>query len=228
MKGTIQVYNSLKDFIFRNQILPGERIYLDDLSKKMNISITPLREALNRLVQEGLVCHNANRAYFLRIISIDEVIQLYEFCEALETYAIEQAAKNITPQDLSDLQQNLMRYKKAIEEHYTRDRFLINNEFHLRIARLSQNSIIVENLEKAFEKIVWKWKVENIMLGRGPEAFDEHWAIYASLENHDVAGAVTTMRDHIITTKEDVVRILRAKESLFTGSGQNENVNKPL
>ncbi len=223
MQVGLQVYKSLKEFIFNNQILPGERLYLESLSKKLNISVTPLREALNRLVQEGLVYHHANRAYTLRIISVSEVKELYDFCEALETYAIQQVAKDVAPADLSELQQNLMKYKKVIEGNYTRDRFLINNEFHLHIARLSRNSIIVQTLEKAFEKIMWKWKVENIMQGRGSEAFDEHKAIYTSLEKHDVAGSVTSMRNHIITTKEDVLRILglSARESLFTDANHS-------
>jgi len=215
MTKTIQVYNILREFIFQNQILPGERIYLESLSKSLNISPTPLREALNRLVQEGFVAHNSNRGYTLRVMTTTEVEKLYDFCEALETYAVERAVSNMTQSDLTDLQENLTRYKKSIEENYSRERFLINNQFHLKLARLSRNEIIVENLGRVFEKLIWKWKLENIMQGRGPEAYHEHMAIYTALEMRDVPGAITNLRTHIINTKNSVLRMLNMKEDLF-------------
>jgi len=73
MTKTVQVYNILKEFIFKNQILPGERIYLENLSAKLNSSPTPLREALNRLVQEGYFSHSSNRGYTLRVIANSDV-----------------------------------------------------------------------------------------------------------------------------------------------------------
>lgn len=218
MTKTVQVYNILKDFIFTNQILPGERIYLENLSARLNMSLTPLREALNRLVQEGYFSHNSNRGYILKVIQNDEVDKLYEFCEAIETYAIERAISNVTPSDLPELKENLLRYKKSMEENYSRERFLINNEFHLKIATLSNNKIIVENLRQILEKLVWKWKLENIVHGRGPQAYDEHMAIYTSLEMQDVQGAVNNLRMHIINTKKSVMKMLKMRENLFVGS----------
>jgi DNA-binding GntR family transcriptional regulator len=218
MTKTVQVYNILKEFIFKNQILPGERIYLENLSTKLNISPTPLREALNRLVQEDYFSHSSNRGYTLRVIANSDVEKFYEFCEAIETYAIERATNNITPADLAEFRENLTRYKESIEGNYSRQRFLINNEFHLKIATLSGNKIIVENLKQILEKLIWKWKLENIVHGRGPQAYDEHMAIYISLENRDVQGAVNHLRNHIINTKNSVMKMLDMRENLFVGS----------
>jgi DNA-binding GntR family transcriptional regulator len=218
MKPRLETYKSLKDFILMNHVLPGERLYLQALSAKLNISTTPLREALNRLIQEEFINHNTNGSYTLRAISITEIEQLYDYCEALETYLVRKAAKNVSPSDLSALKENLRTYGDVIEQNYTRDRFLINNQFHLKIAGLGGNEMMVKKLENAFERIVWKWKVENIMEGRGPMAFDEHQAIYAALEQHDEAGAAESMRNHIITTKEHVLKKLSDKEHLFTST----------
>lgn len=218
MTKTVQVYNTIKEFIFQNQILPGERIYIENLSESLKISTTPLREALNCLVQEGYVSHNSNRGYTLKVITNSEVEKFYEFCEAIEVYAIERAVENITPADLADLEKNLLCYRKSIEENYSRERFLINNEFHLKIAKLSGNEIIVENLKGILEKIVWKWKLDNIAHGRGPQAYDEHMAIYKSLENRDKQEAIIALRTHITNTKNSVKRLLNMRETLFKGS----------
>lgn len=215
MTKTMKTYNTVKEFILENRIHPGERIYIKDLSTRLNISTTPLREALNRLVQEGFVNHNSHRGYVLQVITISEVEKLYEFSEALETYAIGRAVKNVTPSDLADLQENLSRYKKSIEESYSRERFVINNEFHLKIARLSRNEFIIENVERILEKIALKWKLENMAQGRGPVVYDEHMAIYTSLKRFDAESAILNMRNHIINAKKDVLKILRMKEDLF-------------
>jgi DNA-binding GntR family transcriptional regulator len=215
MTKVLQAYNIIKEFIFENKIHPSERLYLESLSKRLKISLTPLREALNRLVQEGYVAHNSHRGYILKVITTDEVEKLYEFCEALQTHAVERAVYNVAPSDLADLKENLLRYKKIIEESYSRERFLINNEFHLKITRLGGNEFIVESLERILEKLVLKWKLENIAHGRGPAAYDEHVAIYTSLERRDAGSAITNMRNHIINTKTDVLKILKMREGLF-------------
>jgi DNA-binding GntR family transcriptional regulator len=215
MTKVLQAYNIIKEFIFENKIHPGERLYLESLSKRLKISLTPLREALNRLVQEGYVAHNSHRGYILEVITTDEVEKLYEFCEALQTHAVERAVYNVSPSDLAGLKENLLRYKKIIEESYSRERFLINNEFHLKITRLGGNEFIVESLERILEKLVLKWKLENIAHGRGPAAYDEHMAIYTSLERRDAGSAITNMRNHIINTKTDVLKILKMREGLF-------------
>jgi len=206
----------LRDTIFKNQILPGQRIYLENLSEQLKISQTPLREALNRLVQEGLFSHDSNRGYTLRVIQNSDVEKFYEFCEAIETYAIARAIDNVTELDLKELKENLSRYKLSIDENYSRERFLINNEFHLKVAALSTNSIIVENLKQLLEKLVWKWKLENIAHGRGPEAYSEHLAIYGALEKRDTQAAVNDLRLHIINTKISVMKMLSMRENLFS------------
>ncbi len=213
---TVQVYNTLKDFILTYQILPGERIYLESLSKSLKISPTPLREALNRLVQEDYVTHVSNRGYTLRVITSDEVEKLYEFCEALETFSIERALSNFSESTLAELRENLSKYRRLVEGNFAQERWLVNNQFHIKIAELSENGIIVANLTQAFEKLLLKRKIENLTQGeRGPEAYKEHERIYNSIEKRDAAGAVENMRIHIIHAKQYVLHYLKEKENLF-------------
>jgi len=215
MTKTELAYNTLKDFIFQKKILPGEKIFLENLSKKLNISPTPLREALNRLVQEGYVSYNSNRGFILQVISTAAVEMLYELCEALETYAIKKTVENITKSDLAYLKENLLRYRKIIADEYTQERFLINNEFHIRIASVSGNEFIVKILALTLERLVLKWMLENIQHGRGPAGYDEHKAIYEALEKRDAESAVENIRTHIINTKKSVLEYLKGRDDLF-------------
>lgn len=213
MSKTSELYKNIKGYIYQNKIRPGERIYLKGLSEQLGLSITPLREVLNRLVQEGLVCHDLNRGYTLKIFSINDIDMLYGFCEALETYAISLAVNNITPETLRELHENLVEYEREMVEDYSNQRFVINNQFHIKIAQLSNNEIIVEHLERALEKIIWTWK--NMTIGRGPEAYKEHLMIYKALENRDAPNAVSSIRNHIRNTRKFIVKMLQFRENLF-------------
>jgi DNA-binding GntR family transcriptional regulator len=174
-----------------------------------------LREALNRLVQEGYVSYNSNRGFILQSISTAEVEMLYEFCEALETYAIKRTVEKIAKSDLAYLKENLLKYRKINAGEYSKERFLINNEFHIKIASLSGNEYIVKSLALTLERLVLKWMIENIQYGRGSSGYNEHMAIYDALERRDAKSAVGNMRSHIINTKKSVLEYLKGRDDLF-------------
>jgi DNA-binding GntR family transcriptional regulator len=219
---TLQAYKTLKDFIVRSKILPGERIYLEDLAKTLNLSLTPLREALNRLSQEDLVTHVVNRGYTLRVITNDEVRELFEFCEALEIYAIERAVKSIEALDLMELEKNLMEYKKIMELRYFPERFFTNNEFHMKIVKLGGNQLIVNSMERVFERLAFRVRLENFSGTRGSEVYAEHLAIYNALNSRDVRMAIHAMRDHIVKSKEFVLGELQTKEDYLASLSRTD------
>lgn len=221
MTKTMHVYATIRNLILQNQILPGERIYIENFSKRLNISSTPLREALNRLAQEGYFIHTPNRGFALRVITNPELEKLYEICEALETYAIGRAVSRMTPAVLADLEENLENYRKLNGVNDSREKFVVNSEFHLKIAGLCNNDIIIDQLSQVFEKIVLKWKVENMVHARGVEPYEEHLAIHSALKKKDAENAVKSMRVHITNTKHSALSRLKMKENLFVGGERN-------
>jgi len=94
---TEEAYQKIKGFILRSEIYPRQKIIIEDLSKQIGISRTPIREAMNRLVKEGYVNQIWNRGFFVKEITGEEVEELYGAREALEPYLAEQAAGRATP-----------------------------------------------------------------------------------------------------------------------------------
>jgi DNA-binding GntR family transcriptional regulator len=88
-----QVYNQIKTLILCNQVLPGQKLHHQELSERLGVSRTPVREALTRLVQEGYVSLLPNRAFTCKEIRLQEAIELYELREALEAFAVEKATE---------------------------------------------------------------------------------------------------------------------------------------
>src|SRR5215831_13295520 len=86
-----RVYNQIKALILCNEILPGQKLHHQQLSERLGVSRTPVREALTRLVQEGYVSFLPNRGFTCKEIRMQEAEELYGLREALEAFAVEKA-----------------------------------------------------------------------------------------------------------------------------------------
>src|ERR687883_27216 len=86
-----RVYNQIKNLILSNEVMPGQKLHHQQLSERLGVSRTPVREALTRLVQEGYVAFLPNRGFTCKEIRLQEAEELYDLREALEAFAVEKA-----------------------------------------------------------------------------------------------------------------------------------------
>src|SRR3954469_3053658 len=107
---TEEAYQQIKGFILRSEIYPRQKIIVEELSKQMGISRTPIREAMSRLIMEGYVHQVLNRGFFVKEITVNEIEELYGAREALEPYLAEEAARRITPKQAQELEMLLKEY----------------------------------------------------------------------------------------------------------------------
>jgi len=109
-----KVYRTIKDSIIRNDLLPGQRLSIDELARDLGVSPTPVREALTRLSADGLVERARNKTALVAKITVEDVHQVYEVRRLLEPYAASLAAKEL-PSDYN-LEERLYRVKQEAEE----------------------------------------------------------------------------------------------------------------
>src|SRR5512145_3444956 len=100
---SVRVYNEIKNLILCNEIMPGQKLHHQQLSERLGVSRTPVREALTRLVQEGYVAFLPNRGFTCKEIRMQEAEELYDLREALEAFAVEQAIRHMDPDALHGL-----------------------------------------------------------------------------------------------------------------------------
>src|SRR5512145_1588809 len=98
-----RVYAQIKNLILRNEVMPGQKMHHQELSERLGVSRTPVREALPRLVQEGYVSFLPNRGFTCKEIRLQEADELYDLREALEAFAVEQAIRHMDPDALHGL-----------------------------------------------------------------------------------------------------------------------------
>lgn len=210
-----RVYGQIKRLILCNEIMPGQKLYHQQLSEHLGVSRTPVREALTRLVQEGYVSFLPNRGFSCKEIRLQEAEELYELREALEAFAVERAIANLTDRALDRLRRKVNAYGHDVEKHFTRERLVFDQHVHLAIAQLAGNETLRNMLRHVFDRIVLKRRTDSLYdPARGTMAHQEHLHLLAAIERRDTADAVAILRHHIQAGKKNVMADLRQRQAI--------------
>ena len=207
---TEQVYLKIKDLIFKQQIVPGQKLQHEYLSEKLGVSTTPVREAINRLVQEGYVKSVARKGYYLNEITLDEADELYGFREIIELYTIEEACAVRDETLIRDLKQNGQSYHECVQKPISMERLRVDQEFHLRIAEACNNRFIKNTLETIFERLILKRSLEGFPQ-RGKKVYNEHEMILDCISENNAAKAKEVMRQHIREGRDNFILYLKRR-----------------
>lgn len=191
---TNEVYQKIKNMMYYNELAPGQKLIYQDLANKLNISVTPVIQALKRLEYSNLVYYRQNKGYFVGEITPAEVKELYEAREALEIKIVPSIIQNLTLNKLNKIKQKFRTYKSTDRDR----RLLILNDarFHLEIAKLSNNKVVQRLLAGIMEEICLKYRPEYMGDERIRESIQEHRAILEALEKKDVEKAIKEIQRH--------------------------------
>jgi DNA-binding GntR family transcriptional regulator len=186
-----------------------------ELSDRLGVSRTPVREALTRLVQEGYVSFLPNRGFTCKEIRMQEAEELYDLREALEAFAVEKAVEALTDKTLDTLATRMNRYGADVGRRFSRERLIYDQDVHLEIARLSGNSTLTRALTQVFERIILKRRTDGLYdPARGLTAHQEHLQLLQAMQRRDVAEAVGILRAHIRAGRDNVLVDLRQRQHL--------------
>jgi DNA-binding GntR family transcriptional regulator len=210
-----RVYDEIKKLILCNEILPGQKLHHQQLSERLGVSRTPVREALTRLVQEGYVSFLPNRGFTCKEIRIQEAEELYELREALEAFSVEKAISNLTDVALRALRAKINSYGRDVQNRFTRERLMYDQDVHLAIAELAGNQTLKITLSHVFERIVLKRRTDGLYdPARGVAAHPEHLTLLDAMERRDPVDAVDILRKHIQAGKKNVMADLEQRQAI--------------
>ena len=210
-----RVYNQIKQLILCNEIMPGQKLHHQELSERLGVSRTPVREALTRLVQEGYVSFLPNRGFTCKEIRIQEAEELYDLREALEAFAVEKAIAKLTQASLDQLRKKMSSYGRDVQKRFTRERLVYDQDVHLQIVRLAGNETLINTLSHVFERIVLKRRTDGLYdPARGLTAHEEHMRLLDAMEQRNVSAAVAIIREHIQAGKKNVMADLEQRQAI--------------
>jgi len=210
-----RVYNQIKNLILCNQIMPGQKLHHQQLSERLGVSRTPVREALTRLVQEGYVSFLPNRGFTCKEIRMQEAEELYELREALEAFAVEKAVAKLTDSALAQLREKMNAYGRDVQNRFSRERLVYDQDVHLQIAELTGNETLKNTLSHVFERIVLKRRTDGLYdPARGVAAHQEHLRLLDAMERRVPAEAIAILRSHIQAGKKNVMADLEHRQEI--------------
>jgi DNA-binding GntR family transcriptional regulator len=194
----------IRDLIVEGRLAAGEWINEAELCQQLQISRTPLREALKVLATEGLVELVPRRGARVARLSPRELVDLFEALSGVEGLAAELAAERMSEADSEKLRQLQMRIE---QRHKAKDRltyFHENHELHVAIVRCSGNSAIIDIHARLIARLRRARYQAILSEARWSAAVEEHAQILAALEKRDARRAGELMRQHVAYTGEVV------------------------
>jgi DNA-binding GntR family transcriptional regulator len=215
-----EAYRQIKQMIFDQKLIPGQRLVNQDLVDNLHMSRTPIINALNRLVQDGFVAFESFRGFYVKPIDLQEVWDAFGVREALEVYTVEQAIKLSDDGDIRELENKLREHADYQPHYYTRKKFLVDSNFHFQIAAMTKNNVLKWLLKRNFEHIYLRARLENYDIQRMVVAAEEHNRIVMKMKNKDIIGSIELMRNHIQKARDLVIRSLTDEESENAGSAR--------
>ncbi|MCD1634746.1 GntR family transcriptional regulator [Martelella mediterranea] len=189
------VYGKVRELLRNGTLAPADRVSEQSLCKLFNVSRTPAREALQRLLSEGFLAHTSGGRMIVATIDIARAEEIYDMREAVECLAARLAAKRANTSNLIELRSILADQEKGQSNE---TEFLgVNDRFHRCIYRISNNRYVQHTAEILLASA-------EMIRGQTEGRYDyeawslkDHLAIYAAIENGDVAAAEEAARQHI-------------------------------
>jgi len=207
-------FESLRDSIIDGRLKPGQWLRQETLAQELGVSQMPVREALKRLVAEGLAELVPYKGVKVVEFSPEDIVDICTTRLVLEGLAVRFATPSITPETLEQLRENLNEAEGYAEQDQMARRRELNTDFHLSICRASGRQYLIRLLET-----LWSWfpsvilyegmsRQKELLPARLERELREHWAILEALERQDAEQAEEETRSHIQNLSRELTEVL--------------------
>lgn len=204
-----QVADTLRQEIFDGILAPGGFVDEAALCLRLEISRTPLREALKVLTAEGLVRHEPRRGCFVSEVTERDLDEIFPVIALLEGRCAHEAANHASDADLAALEVLHERLQRAARGKRIVDYYEINYAIHEAIMLLANNRWLVQVVGD-LRKILKLARLQQLHApGRLDESLHEHMAVFAALKARDALGAEAAMRTHLTRQREALRKLTR-------------------
>ncbi len=195
-----QIPNGAYEFL-RSRILSGEipahcRLKEQDLAAQLKVSRTPIREALARLETEGLVRRSPRRGAVVSPVELDEVDEIYQIRDALETLVAIRACERATDPEIEEMCSTLRRAEESQRSGDLDEMTKSTLQFHALLNRAGRSPRLAQMLRTLEDRLA-AFRYRGLRYpGRSASAMRQHWGILEGLQHRDVAEMTNWIHEH--------------------------------
>jgi DNA-binding GntR family transcriptional regulator len=209
MNSAERAYKTLRRQAIRFELKPGQRLHEGELARSLSMSRAPVREAMNRLVTEGLLTFVPNHGFSCRKLSAAEIAGLYRVRADLEAGGLAEVLQCADHSSLEALAQSWDEIFKKAENLAVETLVTHDEQFHLKLAGLSGNKERVGLLEHINARIQFVRRVNLESTARRRTTLTEHGEIMTLLLGGDLKRAVTVLRRHLTLSADEALHSVR-------------------
>lgn len=203
-----QTYEALRSSILSGDLIPGERLVETQLAQRLQVSRTPIREAIRQLQKDGLVVADPTGALQVMTITVEDAAQLYDCRLALEQLSVSGACFHAEESQLEQLEACVIKAEDLMSQSpapTVTELLDLDYGFHRLIAESSGNRCLLTLLDQVFDKMMLL-RIQTTRHNPGVlEIRIEHRQIYESIAQRQVEKAVEAIRGHLLASKARVV-----------------------
>jgi DNA-binding GntR family transcriptional regulator len=204
------IFDSLRRAIIDGEMADGAPLRQDEIATAFNTSRIPVREALTRLEQQGLVENRRYRGAVVAGISAKEASEIFDFRCLLESEVVAASVPLITSRSLLEAREYCQAFIDCEEPMEWGE---LNRKFHNALYRDSGLGYHLKVIDNALDRIERYLRAQLLMTDGRRQANREHLQILAACEQGDVAGAALLTREHILGAKTALVDYLESRKS---------------
>ena len=200
----LRTYHTIRKAILSGMFPPGSHLREEELSELCNTSRTPVRQAIRRLADEGLVTIAANKRSYVADVDETHAEEIFDLLAFLESYLAGLAATRITPEKLTELQSILDLQKHLIATHPEDDqRFLeLNIQFHRLIHQAGGSPILLE-IASRVENFTQSLYLKHGRATENVGSVDQHEQLFNALASGDRTRSELLMRLHVESVRKE-------------------------
>lgn len=202
-------YQGIRHMLYNKELIPGQRIAYRDLAEKLELSSTPIIQALKWLELQGFVLHEPNRGYSMAPFSLKEIEELYEIRELIEPSLISATIQKIDKKGINELKVALEAHLSAEREFYLKERLFKNREFHMTLASLSGKSTQIRILQNVFDMIFLKYGGNYFPISSLSSSDQAHQEIYDAVALRSLERAQSVLKNHLTNVKIQVISSIK-------------------
>lgn len=197
---TDQVYEILRERVISGKIPPGEFIREQDVSERLGVSRTPVREALARLASERFLERIPHRGFRLPEETVDDLVEIYPIMTALEVLGTKEAFEHLDSGALAELRRINGAYEKAFEESDIYAGIDNNHAFHSMLSAQSGNKRLCRMLDDLRSRVrsLEIWAFSDIE--HWQKSVEEHEEILKAIESKEFERAIEVLEKNRLTT----------------------------
>ncbi len=197
------IYRQLRDLVLYGDLAPGQAVTIQGLTKRLGAGMTPVREAIRRLIAEGALEFQGNRRVSVPLLSADNISELILARQWLDPHLSLRATARATPDDLDELTALDEALDRSISAGDLRGYLELNYRFHKRLYELAEAPILADLADGLWLRFGPSLRVVCGRLGT-QNLPDKHKDLLEAMRAKDAEGAARAIREVVIQGMEQV------------------------